>query len=155
MAVLSSVDAKWTFHNERRVAKPDVMLITGAFAAKDPELPEGEYRLAAPTTAAPVAEDPSTVAHGSCFCGKVHLELPLALKPIFSVICHCADCREWCSVSSLPIMIFPLEGTASGDEHQVPLKVSKLPPTSWIDFYQRILLLLLLLLLLLPVVIIL
>ena len=90
------------------------MLISGAFTAGDPELAEETIPLEAPVQVAP-AEDPSQVALGNCFCGKVKLELPLSLKLSLSVICHCADCQEWLSANSVASMGFPLDKSQQGE----------------------------------------
>lgn len=123
MAAHSTVTADWTFHNERRIAKPDVMLVSGALAASDPQLAEKKLPLEAPAQVAP-SEDPSQVALGTCFCGNVKLELPLSLKPMTNVICHCTDCQEWLSTSSAALMLFPLEKSQQDGMHRIPLNVS-------------------------------
>lgn len=123
MATASSVTADWTFHNERRLAKPDVMLISGAFTADDQKLAERENPVATPVQVAS-AEDPNQVARGTCYCGKVKLELPLSLQPIMSVICHCGDCREWLSASSVAMILLPLERSQEDNKVRIPLNVS-------------------------------
>ena len=117
-----TVSADWTTTHDRRIASPEPMLISGVISSTISTFP-----VSAPVQTSP--SDPSTVATGHCYCGKLQLELPLATEPALSVVCHCADCREWHSVGSLPYMMFPLD--VGGDEKggellSIPIRVSTL-----------------------------
>ena len=64
------------------------------------------------------------VAKGACFCGQVQVELPLSVQPLFSVICHCKDCREWNMSDSVSMVLYPLKKEIGADKYSVPIQVS-------------------------------
>lgn len=118
-----TVDANWTTQNERRIAQPDPMHITGIVSGDALDRLDAAYPIEKPMQTS--SSEVGTVAAGHCYCGNVKLELPLNAKAAISVICHCRDCREWHSVASLPYMMFPLETKegSEGQEYHVPIKV--------------------------------
>lgn len=121
----STVTAEWTATHARDIAKPTPMLVTGIISDSVLTNNSPEYPIPIPKDEAEES-DKSWYALGSCFCGQVQLELPLGLKPAISVVCHCADCRQWHSVGSVPYMMFPLHEIRARYQSRfvcLPLKV--------------------------------
>ena len=72
MASADNVEATWTFHHNRIIAKPKLMNVSGALIEQDAELQNYHYDVGAPIELPP-SEDPASIAPGHCFCGRVQL----------------------------------------------------------------------------------
>ena len=116
---MDTIDADWTAHHDRRIAKEAPMLINGVISGAALTDLGTKYPIQAPVKSD--TADAGPIATGHCYCGKIQLGLPLDIKPAISVICHCHDCREWHSVGSLPYMMFPLD--VDDKLVRIPIKV--------------------------------
>lgn len=119
----SIVEANWTAQHDRRMAQREPMFIRGAITGPTALEVDSHYPVPVPMSSASES-DRSLVAPGSCFCGRVQMELPIDSKLAVSVVCHCTDCREWHSVGSVPYMMFPLLNLAE-NTGEVPIKVQR------------------------------